>query len=321
MSVVTNQPIQVAYFIADIATAIVTYDRIRWYRSRTGSDGLFEAATAASVAAASITGTALTPHAVNGKTLSFKVNGVTQVDVDFTDPDPVTTTQVIAAITSATSLVVASDASGAVKLTTVATGSGASIEILSSDAAAYLGFTAGDGVVGLDADTTLVSGTHEYFYTDQNSDESFWYEAELFNSSTADTAGLSVPFPADQIQSVPKSATIVGFVRLVDMAGKPISGRTVAFYNSAMPNTVTVSSTDYSVARQYMTVDTDSEGYAEFRLLRGIQVDVNIVGTGFTRRIQIPSTGDSFNLFDSSLVVTDEFGIQEPDIDFAVRTS
>lgn len=322
MAVVTNQPIQLSYFVQDITTALLTYNRLRWHRSRTGQYGVYEPATAATPTAASITGTMVSPHQLNGKTFKFLVNGVTTVSVLFTDPDPVTTAQVIAAIALATPLVTATDdGAGRLTLTTVITGTGASIKILDGDANPFLGFTEDDGAVGQDSDTILVSGTHEYFYTDQNSDREFWYRVEFRHSTTLKTTGLGVPFPANAAQHVSKSLTIVGYVRLADMSGMPIGCRKVTFANPFLPNTVLDQNTRWGIFRHYASVETDRNGYAEFRLMRGMQVDIVIEGTNFVRRLQIPTTGDVVDLLDPALVAEDEFGIQEPNIDFAIRLS
>lgn len=320
MPVVTQQPIQLSYFVADITTELLTYNRLRLYRSRTGQNGLYEAATGSAAAGAVLEGAHETPHQLNGKTLSFRVNGVTQVDVTFADPDPVTTTQVLAAIAAETALVTATDVGGRVRLTTVATGSGSSIEILESDAAPYLGFDVGAATVGLDADVVLSAGVHEYLYTDQNSSVDFWYRVELRHSVTGQVKALSVPFQAGPI-GTPNATKIWCFIRLVDLAGVPLAGRVVTFANPFLPNTVTSGGTTWGAFRHFATMVTDSEGYAQIRLLRGMQVDVVVDGTNFIRRIEIPTTGDSVDVLDSSLVVADEFGIQEPDIDFAVRTT
>lgn len=321
MSTVTNQPIQMSYFVADIATAVVTYDRLRWHRSRTGADGVFEAATAPAPVAAVLVGTGSSPHALNGKTFSFKVDGTTVVDVTFAAVDPVTTAQAVIEINGATAAVIASDADGYLQLTTASTGSAASIEILSSTAASSLGFVVGDGAVGQDTDTTLVAGTHEYFYTDNNSDDSFWYRVEFYNSTTGDTTGTGVAFPANSATHIPKSRTMVAYVRLADMSGMPIEGRRITVANVFLPNLVTSQNLRWGIFRHYVEMVTDGNGYAELRLLRGMQVDVTIEGTNFVRRLTIPSSGDSVDLLDPALAAEDEFGIQDPNIDFAIRLS
>lgn len=322
MPVVTSQPIQLSYFVQDITSALLTYNRLRWHRSRTGQYGTYEPATNTTPLPAVITGTASSPHQINGKTFKFKVNGVTTVSVLFTDPDPVTTAQVAAAIALATPLVTPSvDADLRLVLTSVITGTGASIEILDGDANPFLGFTEGDGAVGVDGDTVLVGGTHEYFYTDQNSDREFWYRVEFRHSVTMKTTGLGVPFPANKVQKVSASLTIVGYVRMTDMSGFPIECRRITFANPFLPNTVIDQTTRWGIFRHYAQIETDRNGYAEIRLLRGMTVDVSIDGTGFVRRIQIPTTGDVVDILDPTLVVQDEFGISQPQIDFAIRTT
>jgi hypothetical protein len=266
-------------------------------------------------------GTAVSPHQISGKTLTFKANGVASVSVTFAAADPVTTAQAATAINAATPFVVASDDGGYLRLTTVTTGSLASIEITGGSAAPFLGLAVGAGAVGKDADTILVSGTHEYFYTDQNSDREFWYRVEFLNSTTAQTTGLGVPFPANQARKLSASKTIVGYVRLSDLSGYPIEGRRVTFANVFLPNTVIDQNTRWGIFRHYAQMETDRNGYAEIRLIRGAQLDISIDGTGFVRRILVPSTGDVVDLLDPILVVQDEFGIQEPQIDFAIRTT
>lgn len=321
MSVVTKQPIELSQFIPDITTALLTYNRLRWWRSRTGQYGLYEQATADTAQAAALTGALTTPHQISGKTLSFMVDGVTQVDVVFTDPDPVTTAQAVAEIIGVTALVVPTDDSGKLKLTTATTGTSASIEILDGDANPFLGFSEGDAAVGQGVDSTLASGTHEYLFTDQNSDPEFWYRTELIHDTTMVTAGLGVPFIAGSPAAVSKAQTIVCYMRLSDMGGKPVVCRKISFSNPFLPNTVVDQNLTWGVFRHYTEMITNSDGYAEIRLLRGMEVDVSVEGSNFIRRIKIPTTGDSVDLLDASLVAEDEFGIQEPDIDFAVRTT
>jgi hypothetical protein len=321
MPVVTNEPIQISYFVDDISSALIAYNRLRWHRSRTGQNGLYEPMTAAAAGTATLLSPNSTPHQLNGKTLSFRVNGVTQVDVTFSSADPVTTAQAATEISGETALVTAVDDGGFLRLTTVATGTAASIEILESDAAPYFGWATGDSALGVAADTILVAGTHEYFFTDQNSDESFWYRVEFRHSGTGITTGMGVPFPSNSPTHVPASASIVCFVRLASARGAPRPGQRITFLNAFLPNAIEAQDRRWGIFRQYEQIETDRNGYAETRLLRGITVDISFDGTGFVRRIQIPTTGDRVDLLDPLLVVQDEFGIAEPNIDFAIRTT
>lgn len=319
MGAVTNTPIQVSYFIADIATALLTYNRLRWYRSL-AEYGSYEAISAALPEAATLVSTRSQPFDVAGKTLQLKVNGTTPVSVTFTGAGALTAAQVVAQLTAASVLLSAAATSGnAVRVGTTQTGGDAGLEVVGGDAAAYLGFLVGSAATGKDQDTVLVAGTHEYFFTDQQSHVDYWYRVEFRNSATPDVSGLSLAFPANKPQRVPASQTIVCYLRLADMEGGPVPCRKVTFVNKT-PNRAG-SAMEWGVFRHYVTKETDRNGYLEVRLLRGMLVDIHIDGTGFTRRLTIPTTGDAVDLLDPSLVTADEFGIQEPNIDFAVRLS
>jgi hypothetical protein len=317
MTTVTSQPLQHTYFVRDIATALLTYNRLRWHRSEDGPNGTYEARTQPAPTAAVLDSGLVEPHQLNGKELKFRVNGVTEVSVVVAAADPVSNSDLITEIGGATPLVVPSDVSGVLRLTSVLTGTGASIEILDGDANPFIGWTEGQGATGQDSDTVLVAGTHEYFFTDQNSHRDYWYKVEFLHSVTAVTTGLGVAFPANQADSVPKSQTIVAHLRLADMSGCPIEGRLVTLHNVFIPDLAS----GFGIFRHSTTLTTDRNGYAETRLIRGMTVDMSIDGTGFVRRLTVPTTGDIVDLLDPSLVAEDEFGVQEADIDFAIRTS
>ena len=124
-------------------------------------------------------------------------------------------------------------------------------------------------------------------------------------------------FPADAVRRVPYSETIVCFMRVCDLDGSPLPDRTVRFANVPGVNRVGA----HGVFRHYKSRPTDKTGYMEVRLLRGITVDMEIDGTGFARRITIPTTGDRVDLLSPELETRDEFGIQEPRIKYADRLS
>jgi hypothetical protein len=77
----------------------------------------------------------------------------------------------------------------------------------------------------------------------------------------------------------------------------------------------------YGIFGSSLTLVTDGLGMAETPLVKGSVLDVIFSGTSIIRRIQVPSTGTEFDLLDESLVLNDGFGIQEPNIPFAVRNS
>lgn len=318
MPIVTQLPLTLAFLVQDITTALLTFNRLEVFRSRTGADGIYDAAMAAAAAPAVLTARNRQPHQLSGKTLSILVNGAVQVDVTFAGPDPYTTAAVIADIIGATALVTPTAGPNTeLVLTTVATGSASSIKILESEAAPFLGFDTDQASIGLDAYIPLVVGDHEYRYTDQNADPSFFYKWRLRHSISMQVSEFSVPIPGSEVLGLDYDTTIGCFFKTFDMQGRPIKGRRATIANQFLPNL----SNGGGVFRHFLELVTNDVGYAETRLIRGMQVDFSIEGTNFVRRLQIPTVGDIVDLFDPALVVMDEFGIQEPNIDFAIRLS
>lgn len=316
MTVVTDTPLTLAFAIPNVTEVLTTFNRLAWFRSRTGVDGLYEPATAPAAAPAVLTATAAEPHQLNGKSMTLRLHGTTDVTVTFAGADPYSSAAAAVDLTSG-SLTATVDADGRVVLTTVLTGSAASIEIVSGEAAPFLGFDIGAAAVGLDQHLLLVGGTYQYFYTDSNSDPEFYYRVQYYNSTTLEVSELSLPITGDLSQVVPYSNTVVGYVRLADPFGRALSGRKVTIATSFVPGVVA----GHVMARHYIDRATDRTGYAEFRLVKGAVVDISIDGTGIIRRITVPSTPDVFDFFDPALNADDEFGIATLSVPFAIRTT
>jgi hypothetical protein len=317
---VTNQMITQVFLAPEISKKLMTYDRLRWYRSTTGRNGFYEPATAEDPTPALLRGTQVS-RALAGKTLRLRVNGTTEVNVTFTGPDPVTLLQVGAAIAAATPDIIASVSEPTLELATALTGSAASIEVLASEAAIALGFLPGEAVLGLSADNALLTGVSQYEFVDHQSSPTHWYTVEFRSSVSSAVSPRSISFASRAAESVPLSKLIGCFVRLCDLSGRPLAGRRVTIHNVFMPNRVEADGRSWGVFRQYEELLTDPNGYAELFIIRGSTIDVTIAGTGFTRRIKVPMTGTIVDLLDPSLDTQDEFGIHKSTIDFAIRTS
>lgn len=319
MAVVTNVPLLQSVFIPDF-TALTAYNRIRWYRSRTGADGAFAAITAAAAAPAVLTATP-GPYALNGKTLSLRVSGTTRTHT-FVAADPVS------AATAAAELgmtgVTGADVAGTLTLSSTATGITATLEVLESAAAPYLGLVVNSGAHGLAADSVLVApGTHAYELTDAQGDATWWYATEYRSSTGPAVSARSIPFLSRAPGATPVGTLLNCFIRLTDPSGNPVVGSRLTVHNVFVPDRVTSGTTSWGVFRNYVEAHTDATGYAAIQLLRGTTVDINIAGTGYTRRITVPTDVaiDSLDLLDPDLSTTDEFGIQVPNIPFAIRMS
>lgn len=316
MTDVTKTPIQQSYFIHDIASAMITYNRMRWYRSTGGSSGPFLAATAPSAQPATVTA-ALSPplYDVVGKELVLYVDGsATPTAYTFSGSAPLVLAEVVAQLAAVTGIT-ATTYEDCLRLQTVSTGSDASLYVESTDASVALGIS-GRSEVGLDSDLTLNSSTAEYFYVDQNSSSEYWYAVELYSTTTGDRSGLSVGFPGDPPNQLPKANTILAYLRLVGIDGRGVPNKKVTLFSG---QTALISG--HAMLPTYSEATTDRNGYAEMRVLRGIRVTAAVEGSDLTRTFVTPTTGDAFNLFDSALDVVDEFGVKTARVNTAFRLS
>jgi hypothetical protein len=316
---VTNQLITQVFLAPEITNKLLTFDRLRWYRSVTGRNGFYEPATAELPQGATVRFSPIS-RALTGKVLRLRVNGTAEVTCTFGGPAPVSSADVAAAL-DALPLMEASVVGGAVVLTTTLAGTAASLEVLACDAAPQLGLLVGESAVGLGVDNTLLAGVSEYQFSDHQSSPLAWYTVEFRNSVSALTSPRSITFRSRALNSVPINKLIGCFVRLCDLAGRPLGGRRVILNNTFIPNHVEGDGKSWGIFRQYEEMVTDPNGYAETFLVRGAEVDMTIAGTGFTRRIKVPLLGTIVDLLDPLLDVTDEFGIRSPEIDFAIRTT
>lgn len=317
---VTHQLITQVVLVPEITTKLLTYDRLRWYRSQTGRNGLYEAATSETPTSAVLQGVPIS-RVLTGKSLRLRIHGTTTLELTLAGPDPVSVSAVADQLTQASPLLTASVLDDALRIETVATGVSASLEVLASDAAPYLGLLVGEGAAGTGADNALVAGLSEYLFSDHQSGLSAWYAVEYRSSTTGVVSLRSAPFPTRALEGVPLSQLVGCFVRLCDLNGQPLAGRRVFIHNVFRPNRVVAGNRAWGVFRQYEELVTDLNGYAETLLVRGAMVDVTIAGTGFTRRITVPQTASLVDLLDPALNPEDEFGIQSAAIDFAIRTT
>jgi hypothetical protein len=299
------------------------FDRLRWYRSTAGRNGFFEPATWLTAMPATLRGLTQT-RALNGLELKLRLAGGVVLDVPFTQSDPIELADVVSILNAASVLLDASSTpDGQLVISTALTGSFASIEVIDSTAVPFLGLLPGEAAVGLDADGVLDAGQAEYRLNDSQSSPLFLYRTAMIDSSTGQSLPPSAPFPSRTVEAISLDLLLGCFVRLADLTGRPLGGRRVIVHNVFVPNRVMDLATakTWGIFRNYEELVTDPNGFASIFLLRGATVDITISGTGFTRRVVVPLTGSTIDLLSPSLSDTDEFGIQKPTIDFAIRTS
>ena len=314
---ITKRLLSIAAFIPNIAEVLQNFDTLRWWKSRTGPNGSYEAITGDAALPAMLLSSRVEPYFVENTTLQIEQDGVVLYNAVFADPDPTPAAAAAAAVSFAGSIIGGVNA-GRLTIASFTSGLGSSLELKTPDIAQRLGFLS-TSAIGTGEDTPLVPGQHEYILNDPNSDTAFWYKTQYINSSTLVTSPLSAPISADQVRAIDDAQMIWAYVRLASLTGRPDRNRRIVLANFRFPNTDLTGIVGISKLYEEMTTDVD--GYARIRVIRGSTFDINVVGTGLTRRITAPLVGDGFNILDPSLVVDDEYGIHEQGVDFAIRTT
>lgn len=190
--------IRLTISVPNVNSLLATYDSIRVYRSVVSSAGPFVELTSAVPSAASLTGAVVGPFIdLNGKTLILRTateSGVApDVTVSFTDPNPISIAQVVAAIGLSTFAGVASSSGGALKLTTTALGQFSKLTIVGGSALADLGFSLYQSSTGTDNFISLVANQTTYGWDDPDGTNSAWYQWRFFHSISLALSAASPP--------------------------------------------------------------------------------------------------------------------------------
>lgn len=307
----TFHPRTLQFRVRDIVTVIAGYTHLRWYVAYQ-ANGIYTPITAEAAAAPTATAEG-TQFNLTDTELEIQVDGV-EYTVPFVDPNPYSPSDVVDAITAVVGANLTYTANAdSVVLTGTTAGRDGSL-VVGGDANLELSFYGEE--VGLDADTLLVDGTETYTLVDYHSDADHWYRVEYVDPSLGYVSPRSLPFAATAQPTLTEADMIVAYVNLSDAGGRPVTAQKVTVHVTG--GTVV---SGRLLTKAALTVETDASGYAEVRIPRGVIITANIVGSGWVRTLNTPTEGASFDLLDPNLDITDEFGIQEPNIDFAVRTS
>jgi len=308
--------IKLKIYVANLSNVLTLFDTIRVYRSTTGEAGVYELTTGDVAAAATLLGSQIAPFTLNGLTLVVSVDGGSDQTVTFASPNPVGVDAAIDEINDQTTGLIATEESGAIRLTSDTTGTSSTLEITGGTGLTALGFTLGDLDIGEDQHIALQAGVENYEYDDQSGDISYWYKTQYYNTGSGGFSSLSDPIQGDVGTTLPSSELVTGTVDVVDPDGKPVEDMRIVFYNIYTPP---LERGAYVAIGRTVTVTTDQAGHAEVSLIKGMIVDVTFAGTGVTRRIQIPDA--DFTLWDEIAVADDNYQIQVPTIVDAVRRS
>lgn len=307
-----------------------TYNKLEVWRSTTEQSGPYSELTASELRPALLPPGAgdlpLLPVvgpsvALSGLELELLVNEKTPVTIAFTGVDPIpyanAATQIITKSGGLVSSYVTSK--GVLAVATRVAGTGASLRVLSSDAAAQLNLPVDVLVYGKDARLNLCEGKSLYQFEDIFGSADYYYKIRFRNSSTGAVSEFSLPHVVGTRLGTAPSNLAIGMADLIQGDGKALINQLVqlrAGFTGALVDGAIMAGTTLSKL-------TDIKGHVEFTLVRGQKFDVSVPGTSLFRTITVPTdlNVQVFSLFDPSIADEDIFKVQIPEIVIAERRS
>jgi len=301
---ITNELHKVLIFVVDPAAILADYDSIIVFKSVTGPSGAFQAMLSSLARAAELIGTKKEGFSLNGKELRFTADGGVESSVFFTTE--VSAADVAAKIVSATGLL-ANDQGGYVRIRSGTSGLTSTMQVeTSSDGGVELGFYKGVWDVGEGQWLSLSPTQKLYILDDPHSSDDYWYKYIFINSSTGSYSVPSAPFMARPVGALDPTNIIYGTGVIVDLEGNPVEGKRIVVYNRFVPKVVSGALIDGPQTKIY---ETDEQGLVAIPFVHGSKVSIGIEDTKLRRDIDVPDSGDAFNLLDESLL-DDRLGIE-----------
>lgn len=299
------------------------YDRLEIWRSVLGEGGPYEELSAASALPASISSAIGALTNIVGKVLNLQVDEETNITVTFSGTDPLSAAAIASQIDTAGSTYLnASITDDRLLLETTATGGLHSLRVVGGDAAALLGLPLEEPdslKYGQDVRPTLVHDTFLYSFTDYWSESTYFYKTRFLKVSSGLRSPFTDPVAATQKLGVDPALVVIGYVQLLYPDGRPASSQEVTLFNS-YDSTRIAGGTIVGGPKQLIT---NSDGYVEFTLLRGLKFDIGIGGTSYIRRVTAPTLATvlKFDVFDPLYGEDDNFSVQRSELPYAVRTA
>ena len=273
-------------------------------RVQTHRSGEYIDLTGESPEPASVVGSSQPPWHLDGTSLTLNVDG-TEWDVQFDGPGDWDVLRVSQVVERQAPVEVSEGLGGSVVISTTDVGSDHRISVTGGTAASILGLPQNSVFQGKDVDIPLVMSQTSYTFVDPLGNIGDGYRYRLLTPD-GDTSQWSQEAVATNPQELSLSQLCRATIRIVDQAGNPLSGRTVLISNSW--SVYTIPGTEYKITGFRKELITDDDGYAETYLVRGMTVDVSVVGTPIVRRVTIPDQ-DTVDLLDPSIGVDDRWSI------------
>jgi hypothetical protein len=241
----------------------------------------------------------------------------------FTGTDPLTITQISTQIgVQGAGLVTSSidPITGTLSIHSLQAGGLGSLRVVGGDAAALLGLPLSEPdslKYGQDPRIPLSAGQNVYSFTDYWSQDSYFYKTRFSNSINGAKSAFSDPVAATMRLGVDPAKVAIGYVRLLQPDGRPASAQEVMLYNTYNSTRID----GCTIVGGPKKLLTDSNGYVEFPLLRGLVFDVGIGGTSYIRKVTTPldPTVLKFDCFDPKYGEDDNFSVQQADVPYAQR--
>ena len=303
------------------------YDRIEVWRSVLGEGGPYEELTASASTTARVPADGGDPAVIDGplvnisgKQLKLLVNS-TELEFTITGSDPLTFAEVATQVSSGSVFITAGvDLDGRFVVYGLGSGGGQRLEVLESDVAAILGLplSAPDSIdYGSDPRLPLISGKQAYVFRDYYGKTSYFYKVRFRNSFSDAVSDFSGPIAAVPRAGVSAANMITGYVKLVRPDGQPDVKQEIAIYTPSLGFQIE-GRTVNGGQKSYLT---DSNGLAEVRLIRGMEIDLSIGGMNLMRRIVVPTDAalESFDMLSPEYGTDDTFAVQRLNIPYAEK--
>lgn len=293
------------------------FDCIEVWRSTGSEAGPYVEITAAAWRGARLPSTGLDqPSSVQtgpnvnvvGLTLEVVLNKEAEIAITFTGTDPLTFAQVAAQIVAQGMGRLRSwvDTSAKLVIETMEPGTGATLHVVPSDAASFLGLPLSEPdsfAYGVEARVSLLAGQEFYSFSDKGGSSEYFYKTRFRNRLQNAVSEFGPIYSAEQTVGVDPANVVTGYLDLVDNSGRTLVGVEVSLRSPFVGLLIA----GKLVAGNDLMKKTDADGHVEFTLMRGQTYTLSIAGTNIAKEIVSP-TDQSITSF---LLVDDRFATQD----------
>ena len=256
-----------------------------------------------SIGARLYTTPATTFYKIGGTTVGLSVDGAPEVLVTFSSVLMYWSPAQVAARINEVLPDLASTVENKVKLQSLSSGRGSTLETTYSTATA-LGLTVGFRSIGLDDNIPLVNASYVYPYTDPSGSVGDSYKWRFSNGGEAPISELHGPILGGEVVVSGVNVSI-GTATFVGLDGRPRKS-SIIVVSDRPPTVMGV----VAVGNERPVIYTsDDSGFLQVPLVQGAVVRIAIEGTAYVREITVPAT-DTFDILHAMSTAPDPFTVQ-----------